>query len=213
MNKTRYLKGPCSNCGGNIEFPVELIGTVIACPHCGQNTELILATPPQEPTVSRKLILWTIAAAVILILGLAGSLIALKMAPGLLKRKKQAESLSTTPQVQPVPGSAAATTPSNTPPAQNDLAAQADFQASAVTLEKTDGTSLVYAKGKLSNLLDHQRFGVRVELDLFDAGGQKIGTTKDYTQVIEPKAEWAFKALVVTPNAASAKIAALREDQ
>jgi hypothetical protein len=213
MNKTRYLKGPCRSCGGNIEFPVELVGTVIACPHCGQNTELFLATPPQEPTVSRKLILWTVAAALILILGLAGSLIALKRAQSLAARKKQAESLSTTPPVQPVPGSATAATTSNTPPAANNLAAQADFQASAVTLAKTEGTSLVYAEGKLTNLLDHQRFGVRVELDLFDAGGQKIGSTKDYTQVIEPKGEWAFKALVVSPNIASAKIAALKEDQ
>jgi hypothetical protein len=209
MNRTKYLKGPCRNCGGNIEFPVDLIGTAIDCPHCGKSTELFLATPPREPTVPRKLILWTAAAALILILGVAGLLLGLKRAQRIAERKKLASSLSAAPHAESV----ALPAPTNAPPAETDVAAQSNFQVSAVRLEKVPGTSLIYAEGKVTNLLERQRFGVRVELDLFDPAGQKLGTTKDYTQIIEPRAEWDFKALVVSSNAASAKLAAFKEDQ
>jgi hypothetical protein len=213
MSRTKYLKGPCRHCGGSIEFPVELIGTAADCPHCGKSTELFLARPPQAPTVPRKLILWTAAAALILILGVAGSLIALKRAQRLAERKKQTSSLSATPLAEPGAGASVAPTPSNAPPAETDAAAPANFQISEVRLEKVPGTSLIYAKGQVTNLLDRQRFGVRVELELLDADGQKVGTTKDYTQVIEPKAEWDFKALVVSSNAASAKLLSFKEQQ
>jgi hypothetical protein len=82
-----------------------------------------------------------------------------------------------------------------------------------VTIEKTPGSSLVYAVGTVKNPEVRQRFGVRVELDLLDARGEKVGTAKDYQQVLEPGAEWHFKALVVESKAASAKVAAIKEDQ
>ena len=50
-------------------------------------------------------------------------------------------------------------------------------------------------------------------MDLFDASGQKLGTAKDYQQLLEPDGQWAFKALVVPAAATTAKIAAIKEDQ
>lgn len=225
MNRTKYLKGPCQQCGSNIEYPAELIGTTINCPHCGQSTELQLARPPVQPTVPRRVILWTAAAALILVLGFLGSIIALKRVERLAARARQTASASA-PASKPAPAlpqqtnstagpttaETAPTTEQTNPPADasesNSLPA---FQVSAVRLEKAEGTSLVYAKGSVTNPLDRQRFGVRIELDVFDAAGQKIGTTKDYTQLIEPKAKWDFKALVVQSKAASAKVASLKE--
>lgn len=220
MNKTRYLKGPCNECGGNIEFPVDLIGTVVDCPHCGKSTELRLATPPQEPTVSRKLIVWTAVAGLILVLGVVGSLIALKRAQALAARRAQAaasllaarqqeQSAAQQEQARSQNSSAAEAPAAST----NASSSGPDFVVSAINLDKVPGTSLIYAKGRVTNPLDRQRFGVRVELDLLDAAGQKVGTTKDYAQVIDPKADWDFKALVVPSKAVSAKLASIKEDQ
>jgi hypothetical protein len=67
--------------------------------------------------------------------------------------------------------------------------------------------------GVVKNASDRQRFGVKVELDLFDKSDAKIGTASDYQQVMEPKSEWRFRALVVDSKAASVKLAGIKEDQ
>src|SRR6185369_9426185 len=40
-----YLKCSCRTCGGHIEFPANMAGMSVACPHCGQNTDLYSPTP------------------------------------------------------------------------------------------------------------------------------------------------------------------------
>src|SRR5438093_305476 len=80
MNRTKFLKGPCQSCGGHLEFPAEAIGTSIDCPHCGKSTELVLAAPPEVPTVPRRTVVWTAITILILLLGLPGALMALKRA-------------------------------------------------------------------------------------------------------------------------------------
>jgi hypothetical protein len=67
--------------------------------------------------------------------------------------------------------------------------------------------------GTVTNPLDRQRFGVKVEIDLLDAAGNKVGTASDYAQVIEPKAAWHFKALVVAAKPAGAKLASITEEK
>ncbi len=88
----------------------------------------------------------------------------------------------------------------------------ADLKLATVTIERTKGSGLIYAVGTMKNDSDHQRFGVRVELDLLDAGGAKLGTATDYTQLIEPRAEWTFRALVLDAKAVTAKPAKIKED-
>ncbi len=88
LNRTRNLRGPCQHCRGLIEYPAQLVGTTTQCPHCRQTTELLLATPPLEPAVPRRVIGWTIAAIIILVLGLVGSFIALKRAQNWAERYK-----------------------------------------------------------------------------------------------------------------------------
>ncbi len=47
MSATAYLKADCDYCSGHIEYPVELGGLSIECPHCRQTTALpVLALPP-----------------------------------------------------------------------------------------------------------------------------------------------------------------------
>ena len=88
-----------------------------------------------------------------------------------------------------------------------------DFKVSKITLQKTPGSSLVYAIGTVRNDSDSQRFGVRIELDLLDAAGRKIGSTKDYVKVIEPRREWRFRALVLAPKTASVKLGQIKEEE
>jgi len=197
------LKGECQRCSGHIEFPADAIGLVASCPHCKKQTELLLPAPADQPAIPRRAIVWTAIAILILCGGLVASLIALKRAERWAASRKPAGA-STNAQ----PASAAAE-----PPNAQGGPVQNGFNASAVTIQKTPGTSLTYAVGTIRNTENRQRFGVKVELDLFDAAGQKLGTAKDYQQLLEANAPWEFKALVVPAATATAKVAAIKEDQ
>ena len=89
MKSTKFLQGPCGHCGAMIKYQAEMIATMTRCPHCGEQTELTLAAPPQEPAVSRKAIVWTLTAILLLAVGLAGSLVALKLAQHRLQQQQQ----------------------------------------------------------------------------------------------------------------------------
>src|SRR5579859_2852214 len=89
MNKTKFLKGECQHCQGHLEFPAELVGLPAECPHCGQQTELLLATPPEESSVPRAAMVWAIIGIVILGLGLGAALVALKRAERWAARQKR----------------------------------------------------------------------------------------------------------------------------
>jgi hypothetical protein len=71
---------------------------------------------------------------------------------------------------------------------------------------------LVYAVGAIHNKSNRQRFGVKVELDLYDDKNARIGSATDYAQVIEPGKDWKFKAMVTEPNAVRAEMAAITEN-
>ena len=75
------------------------------------------------------------------------------------------------------------------------------------------GSRLVYVTGVLKNDSDQQRFGVRVELDLLDAAGTKVGTATDYRQMLDPRATWQFRAIVTDRRAIAAKLAGVKEDE
>lgn len=90
-----------------------------------------------------------------------------------------------------------------------------DLKPSAVRMEKAKSGSLVHAVGTIKNTSNQQRFGVRVELELTDANGKPAGKASDYTQVIEPRQEWRFRALVLDPKGARAvagKVSSIKED-
>ena len=205
MNRTKYLKGACQHCGGHLEFLADHIGMVVSCPHCGQETELMLLAPPEQPTLTRRALVWTGIAVIVLGLWLCAALFALKRAQTWAERKKQQTMAAPAPVGEPI-----ASQPSEiltNSPATDGLS------ASNITIEKTPGSSLVYAVGTVKNVSDRQRFGVKVEIDLRNAAGQQVGTASDYRQVLAPGAQWDFKALVVDSKAVSAKISSIREDQ
>ena len=204
MSRTKNLKGHCTHCDGLLEFPAESTGTTVDCPLCGQPTELLLARPAEEPTIPRATIIWTLIAVLILAGGLMGAIIALKRAERLVQQKKGPAT------GQKNPGPAGST---NAPSAQS-IAASKSFGVSAIDLEKVAGSSLTYAAGTVTNSSDRQRFGVKVELDLLDASGKKIGAASDYQSVIDPNGQWRFHALVADPKSTtSARLADITEQQ
>ena len=198
MMQTKKLRGECQHCGQLMEFEAEAVGTTGHCPYCGQETELMLALPPDEGSPARtKAIIFTIVVLVILVVGGGGMMMALKRAQR-LKAQKQESVAAAIPQPPPTPV---------------DPITAAGFRASPVTLDKGEGSSIVYAVGTIGNLTNRQRFGVRVELELLDASSNKVGSASDYRATLEPNEEWRFRALVVEKKTASARIATIKEDK
>ena len=87
-----------------------------------------------------------------------------------------------------------------------------DLNVGNPALEKAKTGSLVYAVGVLKNDSDHQRYGVRVEFELLDASGKNVGKASDYKDVVEPRKEWRYRALVLTKKAASVRLVSVNED-
>jgi Family of unknown function (DUF6232) len=55
MPAIAYIKTDCEHCDGSIEYPSELAGESIECPHCQQTTTLptpFMPPPPAAPQVS-----------------------------------------------------------------------------------------------------------------------------------------------------------------
>ena len=91
-----------------------------------------------------------------------------------------------------------------------------DLKVTQVALEQpkgAKGSRLVYVTGLLKNDSDHQRFGVRVELELLDAATNKVGTATDYRQMLDPRASWQFRAIVTDRRATAAKLVGVKEDE
>jgi hypothetical protein len=237
MSDAKYLKCPCQKCGGSIEFPAAGLGVGINCPHCGERTILFAPEfavvevtegqpfspsrnlphpeseselPAENPTEKRVLnAQMAIAVIVLLLLGGAGA-----GAFYLLKHQRESPpKAGPTASVKTNEIVAAANDPAPAaPPTPISPKSIADLKVGAIMLEKAKSGSLVYAVGVLKNDSDYARYGVKIELDLSDAKGSRASKATDYTQVIEPRKEWRFRALILDSKAISAKLSKVTED-
>src|ERR1017187_3633792 len=72
-----YLKCSCRHCDEHIEFPPELLGAEVNCPHCGETTILYdpapptLPIPPQPWRKPASKTIWIIGATGVVFLALA----------------------------------------------------------------------------------------------------------------------------------------------
>jgi hypothetical protein len=202
VNETKYLKGSCQHCAGHIEFPADAAGMTVTCPHCGLKTELSdssarspIETDAQRPAAGG----WMIATILITLLAGSGGFFYWKKA----KAPK--------PAARPLTNSVAKTPVPSTPKAA--LLSTNRLTIGAITLEKAKNSSVVYALGQIKNESDDQRFGLKIELDLLDGSGSKIGTATDYLAILEPRKDWHFRALVLETRAVSARFVSIKEDQ
>ena len=196
MSNNNFLKGECRHCAGHLEFPADGAGQFIECPHCGQSTELTALVVAGQNQMQRKL--WLGMAAAVMFAVAAFWFLKLKPIPAATMRSSSAPAMTNN-------SSAAMTT--------SGYERTNDFTVSAVKLEKTPGSSLVYVTGKVRNVSDRRRFGVKLELGLSDSHENPVGRAKDYQSLMEPGSEWSFKAMVLETNAASAKLNSILEDQ
>jgi hypothetical protein len=97
------------------------------------------------------------------------------------------------------------------PPPPRIEAQTNDFAILPFVLEQTPGSSLVYVTGTVRNLSGEQRFGVKVEFGLFDTNDNPVGSATDYQSVLDPHAEWHFRALVMASKTVSARFRAIGE--
>jgi hypothetical protein len=98
------------------------------------------------------------------------------------------------------------------PPTSSGPKALSDLRTGGVTFEKATGSSLVYAVGSLTNASSHERYGVRIEVALTDAGGQSAGVAKDYRPLIGPGEVWRFRALILDSRARKGAVSNITED-
>ena len=202
MSDADYLKCPCQKCGGHIEFPTSANGTTVNCPHCGFGTLLhsgTLQPDAHTPKKNRKSAILVIP--VVLILTIL-TVAVVKAHSG----KKQSEN-----SVVPSGTSPQAETPKEPSAPVPVLDTKSDFVVGKISLQKTEGSGLVYAVGTLKNVLNKQRFGVKVELNLLNEQGQNIGVASDYTPVIEAGKEWQFKALLAQPGTVKVTVGEISE--
>ena len=198
MSTDNFVKCECRACGGHLEFPAEAAGETIECPHCGKPTKLAAGAAPNQAGISRRKRL-AIAVALFLAAVVPTLLLVLNKPHAAASSALVTKAVSTnTPAAPAVPADEIRTN---------------DFAVSAIRLEKTPGSSLVYVTGKIRNLGDRRRFGVRVELNLFDKNARPIGLAKDYPPLLEPGAEWHFKAMVMESKVVSARLNSIHEEQ
>ncbi|MFM1769045.1 MAG: hypothetical protein RJA22_1574 [Verrucomicrobiota bacterium] len=234
MSETGYLKCPCRVCGGNIEFPAQGIGRTVSCPHCGEKTLLgrasagggtsftprPAAAPETQASVSeagqsapagRSKVVPILAA----ILGLGAA------AAGIwwwLQRETPtpppSQPASLSGKMAALEGSQAPPTAAVSPKTPGPARPKSleDLKAGPVTLDKARSGNLIYATGTLRNDSDHARYGVRIEIGLTDANGRSLRNATDYKDVLEPRQEWRFRALVLESKATAAKVSSITED-
>ena len=228
MSEPEYFKCACKECGNNIEFPASAARTTITCPHCGEWTELLPEEEEEreEPGVRVNLVV-LLAGVLLLVACIAGGAwfvkhkktvitdnsdptvsakmdVAAPVNPPIVQRSNDVKTIVTQAQVP----ATNAPPPKPTRPKSPD-----DLKVGAVELEKTKGSSLVYAVGTLKNDSDYDRYGIRVELDLIGPKGAKIGTATDYKDYLGPRQDWQFRALIPNPKTVTAKMATVKEDQ
>ncbi len=192
MTQTEFSKCECRHCAGHIEFPAEAGGSTVACPHCGQPTELPATLPLKNPGRAPMVL----SIAVLLMVVIAAAVLFLKKSA-------------------PVSAPEKTFSPATNPPAVAVAEEKTTngFAFSALKLEKTPGSSLTYVTGTIRNLDARQRFGVKAEFALLATNGAATGKAADYAPTLEKNGVWKFKALVMESKAATATLNSIREDQ
>ena len=77
----------------------------------------------------------------------------------------------------------------------------------SVKLNSPSGISgVIYVTGSVRNDSDNNYKEVEVQIELYDAQGQTMGQTMDFTNQLGSNLTWSFRAACPWTNAATAKI-------
>ena len=207
-----YFKCACQRCGKHIEFPSNGAGVTVDCPHCGKKTVLGVATDSSPTAVKSKKSLWVATGLIAMVaVGGVGAFLWIQKQ----KPKETAITAGAKPAVAAVSPLVASAATTNKALASEEPAVTAetvdDFSVGKISLQKMQGSSLVYAVGTAKNSTGRQRFGVRIELNLLDKQDRNVGVVSDYISVVEPHKDWQFKALLTHTGVAKVTVADIKE--
>ena len=208
MAEARFLKCSCTHCGGHIEFPDEAAGIAVNCPHCGKETILAGGGTAAQTTKKGKALMM-VAVTVVIAAAAAGAWFFLK------GRKSDARASNAAETPAKVSATAAAEPKEASEKMETTAAGGENLQLLRFDLPKAraKGSSLVYLQGTVTNQAKVQYFSVKVEFDLLNGKGEKVGIAKDQLANLAPHTVWNFKALVVDKNVVSARLASLKGEK
>lgn len=233
MEITTFFKCSCGHCGQIIEYMAREAGKIVTCPQCKEKSQLPeadtlqmlgLQGPPIPdtkncPACGREM--QFLAAACSNCQGLrkkklrhVGSLVAIAIVvlPVVvwlcLRHSKPAEASTETATNSAKAGTMVIEQPRvKQPKSINDL------KPGRFSLEQKRGSDFVMAVGDIENISENVHHGLKVDLDLLDATGAKIGAITDYSTQLGPHQSWHIVGQVTNPKVTSVKFATIKEDQ
>jgi len=202
MKEGSELKCTCAHCGHSIEYTIEEAGKTLECPNCKEKSLLPLAETPnqrpaskpgQTPSNSKPVNRVGIGIAGVLIIG------TMVLLPQLLHRHETPANVETPPAVLPQPPR------TKMPKSLNDL------KIGSFTLQRRDN-DLWFVVGDIANVSDTLHRGIKVELELRDAQGLKVGSLDAFINELVPHGMWHVLARTSDPRAASVRVAGIKEE-
>ncbi len=100
-----------------------------------------------------------------------------------------------------------------TAPANDPSRATNDLWPRHFVLERRRGSDFAVAVGDVENLSQRIRYGLKVDIELLDRNGHKIGTVNDTITHLAPNAVWHVIASTSDTNAINARFAGIKENQ
>jgi ssDNA-binding Zn-finger/Zn-ribbon topoisomerase 1 len=79
-------------------------------------------------------------------------------------------------------------------------------------VEQKRGSDLIIAVGEIQNDSEKVHRGLRVDVDLFNRSGVRVGTVSDYMTELAPHQNWHFLSQVQNTNACVARLAQITEN-
>ena len=210
MSEPKFLLCACVHCANHIEFPGEMVGMVVDCPHCAQATLLtapdaaalplegVAATPEKTREKKRgKSRVSVIVGVLALLAFVVGGVFLLKQ---IKPRDDSAATPATAKKGEPPPSPREPELP---PPPRKP---GDDLQVLRLTIEKAAEGNLRYVAGVITNHADKQLFNVKVEFEMLNAKGQVVGTANDYLGNLGANTAWDYRAQIVERDATKARL-------
>ena len=193
------LKCACVHCDQPIHYSAEEVGQIAECPNCKEKS--LLPPPPAEPgakpyrPASRmSSARWVAVGAFVLLV--AGALVLL---PRLRHQEPAPTEAQSAPVALPQPGVKG-------PRSLNDL------KIGAFSLQPIRGSDSRIASGDIQNISQTYHRGIKVELELRDAQGLKVGSQDAFINELVPHGMWHVLARTSDPRAASVRVAGIKEE-
>ncbi|EEF62705.1 FxLYD domain-containing protein [Pedosphaera parvula] len=227
MEETRYQKCACENCGQTIQYTPNEAGQIIRCPRCNQESRLpgtpkelkVLEPRPLPPKALKKCRICyaeidpetnkcpecserrkqrRIKNVIFLIIVVFGLCILGAVARTVWQKRNTPPPPPAGPLLQPEV---------RLPKSINDL------KIGNFYIEQKRGSDFRTAVGTVENASLNVHFGIRVDLDLLDAQGTKVGSLNDVVKELGSHESWRFVAQVNDTNAVTVKVVSIKENQ